>query len=216
MDRALDALVNLDVPADIVRIDVQGSLNQDSRPGLVQIIRRIRRMGIRSHIRVELSRAAMVESSALAGLRLDLNAIDTSNLPGIYGAGVSLDLSPAGDEPAAVPAPAGQPLTLLDGFFAGSVADIDAIGHPASFTGEGENPLLELTGFEMLCGRALQDYSDEELLLASDTLFTLLDNPDAFPGSDLLGRYDDIGQEMLRRQQGAAAPLPAREGQAAS
>lgn len=216
MDSALDALVNLDVPADIVRIDIRGSLNQGSRPGLVQIIRRIRRMGIRSHIRVELSHAAMVESSALAGLRLDLNAIDTSSLPGIYGAGVSLDLSPAADDPAAVPAPAGQPLTLLDGFSASAVEDVDALGNPAAFPGEGENPLLDLTGLEVLCGQSLQDYSDEELLLASDTLFTLLDNPDAFPGSDLLGRYDDIGQEMLRRQQGASAPFPAREGQAAS
>src|SRR5687768_11892374 len=111
MDRALNAFVNLDVPADVVCIDVRGSLNQDSRPGLVQIIRRIRKIGIRSHIRVELSRAAIVESSALAGLRSDLNAIDTSILPGTYGAGVSLDLSPAADEWAAAPDSAGQPLT---------------------------------------------------------------------------------------------------------
>jgi len=216
MDCALDALVNLDVAADIVRIDVRGSLNQDSRPGLVQIIRRIRRMGIRSHIRVELSRAAMVESSALAGLRSDLNAIDTGSLPGIHGAGVSLDLSPAGDDAAAAPDPAGQPLTVLDGFSAGGAADADTLGHPAGLAGETEIPLLELTGLEVLCGRRLQDYSDEELLLASDTLFTLLDNPAAFPGSDLLGRYDDIGHEMLRRQQDASAPFPAAEGQAAS
>ncbi len=218
MDRALDALVNLDVPADIVRIDVRGSLNHDSRPGLVQIIRRIRRMGIRSHIRVELSRAAMVESAALAGLRSDLNAIDAGSLPGIYGSGVSLDLSPAGDDWAAAPAPAGQPLTILDGFSLSSAADMDALGYASAFPGEAEAevPLLDLTGFEVLCGRALQDYSDEELLLASDTLFTLLDNPAAFPGSDLLGRYDDIGQEMLRRQQDASAPCPAAEGQAAS
>jgi hypothetical protein len=75
---------------------------------------------------------------------------------------------------------------------------------------------LDLTGLEVLCGRALQEYSDEELLLASDTLFTLLDNPVSFPGSDLLARYDDIGQEMLRRQQDTAAPVTAAEGQAAS
>lgn len=216
MDRALDALVNLDVPADLVRIDVQGSLNQDSRPGLVQIIRRIRRMGIRSHIRVELSRAAMVESAALAGLRSDLNAIDAGSLPGIHGSGVSLDLSPAGDDWVAAPAPGGQPLTILDGFSVGGPADTDALGYTAAFPGEAETPLLDLTGFEVLCGRALHDYSDEELLLASDTVFTLLDNPAAFPGSDLLGRYDDIGQEMLRRQQDASAPFPAAEGQAAS
>jgi hypothetical protein len=215
MDRALNAFVNLDVPADIVCIDVRGSLNQDSRPGLVQIIRRIRKIGIRSHIRVELSRAAMVESSALAGLRSDLNAIDTSILPGTYGAGVSLDLSPVGDEWAAAPGSAEQPLTVLDGFSAGAVSDIGAVGYPAA-PGEAGIPLLDLTGFELLCGRALQEYSDEELLLASDTLFTLLDNPAAFPGSDLLARYDDIGQEMLRRQQETAAPISAAEGQAAS
>lgn len=213
MDRALDPLVNLDVPGDIVRIDIRGSLNQDSRPGLVQMIRRIRRMGIRSHIRVELSRAAMVESAALAGLRLDLNAIDASGMPGLYGAGVSLDLSPAGGE---WPAAAGQPLTVLDGFFAGGAGEADVPGLSAAFHGDAEIPLLELRGLEALCGRALQDYSDEELLLASDTLFTLLDNPAVFPGSDLLGRYDDIGQEMQRRQQEAGAPFPASEGQAAS
>lgn len=216
MDRALNAFVNLDVPADIVCIDVRGSLNQDSRPGLVQIIRRIRKIGIRSHIRVELSRAAMVESSALAGLRSDLNAIDTSILPGTYGAGVSLDLSPAADEWAAAPDSGEQPLTILDGFSAGAVSDIGAVGYPAAAAGEAGIPPLDLTGLEVLCGRALQEYSDEELLLASDTLFTLLDNPAAFPGSDLLARYDDIGQEMLRRQQDTATPVSAAEGQAAS
>lgn len=216
MDRALDAFVNLDVPADIVCIDVRGSLNQNSRPGLVQIIRRIRKSGIRSHIRVELSHAAMVESSALAGLRSDLNAIDTSILPGTYGAGVSLDLSPAGGKSAAALDYAEQPLTILGGFSAGAVLDIGALGYPAAAPGDAGILPLDLTGFEVLCGRELQEYSDEELLLASDTLFTLLDNPAAFPGSDLLARYDDIGQEMLRRQQDTAAPIPAAEGQAAS
>jgi hypothetical protein len=216
MDRALNAFVNLDVPADVVRIDVQGSLNQDSRPGLVQMIRRIRKIGIRSHIRVELSRAGMVESSALAGLRSDLNAIDTSSLPGIYGAGVSLELSPTRDEWAAAPDFAGQPLAILDGFSVGAAADVSAVGCPSAAPGEPGILPLDLTGFEVLCGRALEEYSDEELLLASDTLFTLLDNPAVFPGSDLLARYDDIGQEMLRRQQDTPTPLTAAEGQAAS
>jgi hypothetical protein len=93
MDRALNALVNLDVPADTVRIDVRGSLNHESRPDLVHIIRRVRRMGIRSHIRVDLSQAALVESAALAGLRSDLNAMDITALAGIDGAGVSLQIS---------------------------------------------------------------------------------------------------------------------------
>lgn len=216
MDRALNALVTLDVHADIVSIDVRGSLNQESRPGLVQIIRRIRRIGILSHIRVELSRAAMVESSALAGLRGDLNAIDTGAQPGIYGAGVSLDLSPVRDDWAAGPDVAEQHLTILDGFSAAAIADISAVGYPAAEPAEPGAPTLDLTGFEVLCGRALEEYSDEELLLASDTLFTLLDNPAAFPGSDLLARYEDIGQEMLRRRQDTTAPISAAEGQAAS
>ncbi|VXC34461.1 conserved hypothetical protein [Arthrobacter sp. 9AX] len=210
MDRALNALVNLDVPADVVRIDIQGSLNQDSRPALVQIIRRVRRMGIRSHIRVELSGAALVESAALAGLREDLNAIDTSTLPGIYGAGVSLDLSEwasSADE---------KLLTVIDGLSAGSIAEIDAIETAAELTGFDEVPPLELSGMGAWGGRTLEEYSHEELLLASDTLFALLDNPGAFAGSDLLARYEDIGREIARRQHNSAGTCPAPEGQAAS
>jgi hypothetical protein len=224
MDRILNALVNLDVPADVVRIDVQGKLNQDSRPGLVQIIRRIRRMGIRSHIRVELSRAALVESSALAGLRQDLNAIDAGTLMGVHDAGVSLDLSPADNG-----SPDGELLTVIDGFSVDSVAEtdsttqldasmaeLDAIESAAATHGIESAPPLELPGLGAWGGRALQEFSDEELLLASDTLFALLDNPGAFAGSDLLARYDDIGAEITRRQQDAASPCPATEGQAAS
>jgi hypothetical protein len=217
MDRILNALVNLDVPADVVRIDVQGTLNQDSRPGLVQIIRRIRRMGIRSHIRVELSRAALVESSALAGLRQDLNDIDAGSLMGIHGAGVSLDLSPADSESRGE-----ELLTVIDGFSADSIAEtnsiakLDAIESAAAMPGFDGAPPLELPGLGAWGGRVLQEFSDEELLLASDTLFALLDNPGAFAGSDLLARYDDIGREITRRQQDSASPFPTTEGQAAS
>lgn len=217
MDRALNALVNLDVPADVVRIDVQGILNQDSRPGLVQIVRRIRSMGIRSHIRVELSRAVLVESSALAGLRQDLNAIDASTLMGIHGAGVSLDLSPSGEESLH-----DELLTVTDALSvlsfaeANSFVELDAIESAAAMPGLDEGQSLELAGLGAWGGRALQEYSDEELLLASDTLFTLLDNPGAFAGSDLLGRYEDIGREITRRQQDTFSPFPATEGQAAS
>lgn len=86
MDRKLQALVKLDVVSDVVRIDVRGNLTQDSRPALVHVIHRIRRMGIKSHIRVDLFRALHVESAALAGLRNDLNAIDGG------ATGVSLEL----------------------------------------------------------------------------------------------------------------------------
>ncbi|TLM75067.1 hypothetical protein [Pseudarthrobacter sp. NamB4] len=205
MDRALNALVNLDVPADVVRIEVRGSLNGCSRPELIHTIRRIRRMGIRSHISVDLSWAELVESSALAGLRSDLNAIDSNTLPGIYGSGVSLDLSPGADW--AVTGSNEQPLALLDGF-----TDFPEDGQ---YPAEGL-PLLPDARFEELFGRPLEEYSDGELLTASDSIFALLDNPKAFPGSDLLGRYTDIGQELLRRQQGSVAPLPGLEGQAAS
>jgi hypothetical protein len=217
MDRTLNALVNLDVPADVVRIDIQGSLNQDSRPGLVQIIRRIRRMGIRSHIRVELSRAALVESSALAGLRHELNAIDAGTPKGIHGAGVSLDLSPSGEEWTA--SPNEEPLTVIDALSAGFIGETDSLaGMEAteSAVGFDEAPPLELPGLGAWGGRTLQEYSDEELLLASDTIFALLDNPGAFAGSDLLGWYDDIGREAARRQENLASPFPATEGQAAS
>jgi hypothetical protein len=92
MDRKLQALVKLDVVSDVVRIDVRGNLTQDSRPGLVHVIRRIRRMGIKSHIRVDLFRAMHVESAALAGLRNDLNAIDGGTT------GVSLELIQRGPD----------------------------------------------------------------------------------------------------------------------
>jgi hypothetical protein len=206
MDRALNALVNLDVPADIVRIDIRGSLNHVSRPELVHIIRRIRRMGIRSHIRVDLSRSELVESSALAGLRSDLNAIDTGTLPGLYGSGVSLVLS-LGAEGWAAAESNEQPLAIIDG-----LADMSDDGQdfPDGF------PLASARRLEELCGRPLAEYTDAELLTASDSIFALLDNPKAFAGSDLLGRYDDIGREILRRSQESGVPLPAAEGQAAS
>ena len=206
MDRPLNALINLDVPGDIVRIDVRGTLNQVSRPELAHIIRRIRRMGIRSHIRVYLSGAVLVESSALAGLRSDLNAIDTGTLPGIYGSGVSLDLS-LGTAEWAAGDPSGRELALIEGLADGS-EDVGEL--PGGF------PLVSAGRLEELCGQPLEEYSDAELLTASDSIFALLDSPKAFAGSDLLGRYNDIGEELRRRQQESGAPLPASEGQAAS
>lgn len=207
MDRALNALVNLDVPGDIVRIDVRGSLNQGSRPELAHIIRRIRRMGIRSHIRVDLSGAVLVESAALACLRSDLNAIDTGTLPGIYGSGVSLDLSRGIGEWAADRDPSGSELALIEGL-TDACGDVDDL--------VGGFPLVPASRLEELSGRPLEEYSDAELLTASDSIFALLDSPTAFPGSDLLGRYNDIGEELHRRQQESGEPLTASEGQAAS
>jgi hypothetical protein len=92
MDNQLDPLVNVDPSARTVRVDIRGTLSPASRPDLLQEIQRIRRMGITHPITVDLSRAAFVESSALAGLRIDLNAQD-ARMQGLSSAtvpGVSL------------------------------------------------------------------------------------------------------------------------------
>lgn len=154
MDRKLHALVKLDVTSDVVRIDVRGSLNQESRPALMLVIRRIRRMGITTHIRVDLSRAAFVESTALVGLRNDLNAIDQGSE-----GGVSKTLEIIGE----------------------SAASIDP---------SGSGPLAQ--------------YSDDELLAASDCVFGMLDDPAAIAGTELLARYDAIGVEISRRESAEA------------
>jgi hypothetical protein len=175
MDRKLHALVKLDVTSDVVRIDVRGSLNHHSRPALVMVIRRIRRMGITAHIRVDFSQAAFVESGALVGLRNDLNAIDGgATEAGITtGAGVSLDFMPRRDD---VAADAGHGSRTVDitGEFA---ASIDPSGY---------GPLAK--------------FSDDELLAASDSVFGMLDDPTALAGTELLARYDAIGKEISRRE----------------
>lgn len=175
MDRKLHALVKLDVAADVVRIDVRGSLNQESRPALVHVIRRIRRMGVTAHIRVDLSQAAFVESPALVGLRNDLNAIDGGSSDGdtSTASGVSLEFMP---RPDALALDSGQGLKTLEitGEFA---ASIDPSG----------------------CG-PLAQYSDDELLAASDSVFGLLDDPAAIAGTELLAQYDAIGMELSRRE----------------
>lgn len=182
MDQSLQAHVKLDVVSDVVRIDVRGSLTQISRPSLMQIIQRVRRMGITAHIRVDLGRAAFVESSALAGLRNDLNAIDggsagveTAGIPA-SGSGVSLELTARFDDPAA--------LQTLD--MSGELmASVDASGT-----------------------RRLTRFSDDELLAASDSVFGLLDDPAGMARAELLATYDEIGMEISRREVGRE-PEPA-------
>jgi hypothetical protein len=158
-------------------------------------------MGIRSHIQVDLSRAAFVESSALAGLRTDLNAIDGLALPGMTGHGVSLNLTPSAN---AAPPEAG-----VDGL---SQAITDEL--TAGFSDSIEAEVMD--SVDAMFGRPWADYSDEELLLASDSIFALLDTPEAFAGSDLLARYNEIGQELSRRNPLGGLYGPAQEGQAAS
>ncbi|MBT2537525.1 hypothetical protein [Arthrobacter sp. ISL-69] len=179
MDRKLRALVKLDVTSDVVRIDVRGSLNHDSRPALVMVIRRIRRMGITAHIRVDFSLAAFVESAALVGLRNDLNAIDGGASEGgvSTGSGVSLDFMPRRDDLAS-DSGAGSRTLEITGEFA---ASIDPSG----------------------CG-PLAQYSDDELLAASDSVFGMLDDPAAIAGTELLARYDAIGLEISRRENAKA------------
>lgn len=177
METSLNAHAKLDIASDVLRIDVRGSLTQHSRPTLMQLIQRVRRMGITSHIRVNLGHAAFVESSALAGLRNDLNAIDgaaalvdtAGALPS--SAGVSLELSPSPDTAVtAVPS-----LDLSPDF----AASIDTSG-----------------------ARPLDVFSDAELFAASDSVFGLLDNPADMARSQLLATYDEIGLEISRREIG--------------
>jgi len=173
MDPSLQAHVKLDVVSDVVRIDVRGSLTHASRPSLMQIIQRVRRMGISSHIRVDLGRAAFVESSALAGLRNDLNAID--------GGG-------AGSEVAGMPAPGGVSLELSHhGDDTAVLETLDLSGEfTASVDPSGTGPLTS--------------YSDDALLAASDAVFGLLDDPADMARTELLATYDEIGIEISRRE----------------
>lgn len=176
MDHSLNAHAKFDTAADIVRIDVRGSLTQASRPALMQAVRRVRQAGFNSHIRVDLGHAEFIESSALAGLRNDLNAIDggVAALPDVAGAlpdstGVSLELNPHTEDPNAV-------LRSLD-------LDVDVT---ASIDSSG-------TG-------ALTVFSDDALLAASDTVFSMLDNPIDMASSELRATYDEIGLEISRRE----------------
>lgn len=177
MDPSLNAQVKLDVAVDVIRIDVRGSLSQTSRPALMQLIQRIRRMGMSSHIRVDLAHAAYVESSALAGLRNDLNAIDSGagqfEVAGsiTVAAGVSLELQILGND-------AGKVFQPLD-FSGDFMASVDPSGT-----------------------RPLARYSDDELLAASDCVFGKLDDPATGAPSELLARYDDITLELARREIG--------------
>jgi hypothetical protein len=175
MDQHLNAHVKLDITADLVRIDVRGNLTQASRPSLMQLIRRVRRMGITSHITVDLGRAAFIESLALAGLRNDLNTIDGGRMPtGVAGdrpaaGGVSLELSPHSQHPDAA---------------------LQSLDVPGDFTAS-----IDATGTRPLTG-----FSDDELLAASDSVFGLLDDPADMARSELLATYDEIGLEISRRE----------------
>lgn len=194
MDRKLHALVKRDGVTGLVRIGVQGSLTEESRPQLLHMVRRVRSMGIRSHICVDLSQAAFVESSALGGLRHDLNAADGATTPGMNGSGVSLNLT----------AHSGGGVSTA-GFSELSLAITDELTEGFADRAEGKTQAPPGAMF----APPLTDYSDEELLGASDSIFALLDTPEMFAGSDLLARYRDIGEEIARRDAGGAIHEPA-------
>lgn len=180
MDNSLNAQVKMDIASDVVRIDVRGSLTNLSRPSLMQLFSRVRRMGITSHIRVNLGRAAFVESAALAGLRNDLNAID--------GAAALVDAA------GALPSSAGVSLEL-NPFVENADAALPFLDLAAGFTAS-----LDTSGT-----RPLNVYSDDELLAASDSVFVLLDNPADMARTQLLATYDEITLEINRREVGAKA-----------
>ncbi|GAA1775294.1 hypothetical protein GCM10009712_24000 [Pseudarthrobacter sulfonivorans] len=199
---ALNATTNRDDLTDTVRIDVLGSLDEASRPALVHMIQRLRSLGVQSHVSVDLSHAARVESTALAGLRVDLNAMEGA--PGTLGGGVSLMLTGVGAEQPAddTVVPLREITDVLEAELAASVET-------------GRRGASEPTSVP-LAVRPLEEYSDEELFAASDEVFSLLDDPEALGGPDLLGRYNDIGQEILRRTPLSEILNPAAERQAAS
>jgi hypothetical protein len=197
----LNATTSRDALTGTVRIDILGSLNQASRPALIHMIQTLRSTGIQSHISVDISHAARVESTALAGLRRDLNAMEgASRTPGGV---VTLMLTGVGAEQ-----PAGSTVVPLRDITEG----IEAEAAAPFETGAGDaGPSTVPLAF-----RALEDYSDDELYAASDEVFSLLDHPAAVGGPDLLGRYNDIGEEIQRRASANMLLNPAAERQAAS
>lgn len=174
MDQTLHAHVRLDIASDLVLVDVRGSLTQESRPSLREIIRRIRGMGITSRIRVDLGHAAFVESAALAGLRHDLNAV--AGLTSAGGGlppdnGVSLELN----------ARTGDAVVVLETLDLSAGLGLSSAGRP------GRGPLAR--------------YSDDELFAASDSVFGMLDTP-AITRPELLASFDEISLELGRREGG--------------
>lgn len=180
MDQSLNAQVKLDVASDVIRIDIRGTLNRANRPALMQLVQRIRRAGLSSHIRVDLGRAAFVESAALAGLRSDLNAIDDGAR--------QLDLTGA----VSIPAGVSLELQLFASDFGRVFQTLDlAVDRVASVDRSGTRPLARFT--------------DAELLAASDSVFGRLDRPGSGAPSELLAQYEDISLEISQRECGREA-----------
>ncbi len=175
MDNHLDSHVNVDPSAKTVRIAVRGSLARASRPDLLQEIQRIRGLGITYPITVDLSRAAFVESSALAGLRIDLNAQDCclQGPSSAAGPGVSLVVMAGSGQDMAE---SGTNLAVLPDSSQQAIAPVSTAFSP------------------------LTSYSSPELLAASDAVFGLLDDPAGRCGNELLAQYEAICEELSRRE----------------
>src|SRR5687768_6401459 len=164
MDNQLNSRLNIDRSASAVRIDIRGSLTQASRPDLLREIQCVRAMGITFPITVDLSCAAFVESSALAGLRVDLNA-----------QAMNAQAMNAQDKNAKDPglqdvfaAAAGVSLVLMAGSGQGAAEG----GSPTALPYPSQ-PVVPAP----LSVRPLSSYSSAELLAASDSIFELLDDP---------------------------------------
>lgn len=175
MDNHLDSHVNVDRSTRAVRIDIRGRLSPASRPDLLHEIQRIRSLGISYPITVDLSRAAFVESSALAGLRIDLSAQDArvQGLPSAAAPGVSL----------VVMAGSGQGIAEFG-------ADLAVLPYPSQSAVAAVSAAF----------RPLSSYSSPELLAASDAIFGLLDDPAGHCGNELLAQYEAICEELGRRE----------------
>jgi ABC-type transporter Mla MlaB component len=198
----LQATTNHDELTDAVRVEVLGSLDQASRPSLVHMIQTLRSRGVQSHVSVDLSRASRVESTALAGLRADLNTMEGA--PVTLGGGVSLLLTGTEAEQ-----PDGNTVVPIR-----EITEVLEAEYAAAFEAPSPSDAEPLP--VPLAIRPLADYSDDELYAASDEVFSLLDDPEAVGGPDLLGRYNDIGEEILRRTPLTELLNPAEERQAAS
>ncbi|MFJ5697589.1 hypothetical protein [Arthrobacter sp. NPDC093139] len=188
MDNQLNSRLDIDRSASAVRIDIRGSLTQASRPDLLREIQRVRGMGITFPITVDLSSATFVESSALAGLRVDLNA-QAMNAQAMNAQAMNAQDPGLQD---VVAAAAGVSLVLMAGSGQGAAegGSPTALPHPSQ-------PVVAPAPFSL---RPLSSYSSAELLAASDSIFELLDDPSGRCGNELLAQYDAIGEELARRE----------------
>jgi hypothetical protein len=198
MDNQLNSRLDIDRSASAVRINIRGSLTQASRPDLLREIRCIRSMGITFPITVDLSCAAFVESSALAGLRVDLNA-QAMNAQAMNAQAMNAQDKNAKDKNAQAPglqdafsAAAGVSLVLMAGSGQGAAEG----GSPTALPYPSQPAVVPAP----LSLRPLSSYSSAELLAASDSIFELLDDPSGRCGNELLAQYEAIGEELARRE----------------